>query len=173
VRRRYAFAEFSDATGSFEVTLFSETLATSSELLEANQPLLLTVEIRAEDEQLRLTAQDVTSLDRAAARAVKGLRIVIADEVPLPALGNILGATPAGRAQRAPHRQPRRSRGGFDPGAEPQPRPAHVGGAARGSGDRRGRGTRLKLLAKAVPSRYLHPITHVGLAAVPMVRSLR
>ena len=95
--RRYAFAEFSDATGSFEVTLFSETLATARELLEANQPLLLTVEIRAEDEQLRLTAQDVTSLDRAAARAVKGLRIVIADEVPLSALGNILGAAPAGR----------------------------------------------------------------------------
>lgn len=97
--RRYAFAEFSDATGSFEVTLFSETLALSRELLEANQPLLLTVEVRAEDEQLRLTAQEVTSLDRAAARAVKGLSIVIDKAAPLPALQRILNEAPVGRHQ--------------------------------------------------------------------------
>lgn len=95
--KRYAFAEFSDATGSFEVTLFSETLSAARELLEQNQPLLLTVEVRAEDEQLRLTAQEVTSLDRAAARAVKGLKLVLSDPGPIGALKGILGETAAGR----------------------------------------------------------------------------
>ncbi len=95
--KRYAFAEFSDATGSFEVTLFSETLATARELLEQNQPLLLTVEVRAEDEQLRLTAQEVTSLDRAAARAVKGLKLVLSDAAPIGALKGIIGEAPPGR----------------------------------------------------------------------------
>jgi DNA polymerase-3 subunit alpha len=93
--KRYAFAEFSDSTGSFEVTLFSETLAAARELLEQNQPLLLTVEVRAEDEQLRLTAQEVTSL--AAARAVKGLKLMVSDAAPIGALKGILGETPPGR----------------------------------------------------------------------------
>ncbi|WP_337995647.1 DNA polymerase III subunit alpha [Oleispirillum naphthae] len=97
--KRYAFAEFSDATGSFEVTLFSEVLGAARELLEANQPLLMTVEVRAEDDQLRLTAQEVSSLDRAAARAVKGLCIVIEDAAPLAQLRRILAEAPAGRHQ--------------------------------------------------------------------------
>jgi DNA polymerase-3 subunit alpha len=95
--RRYAFAEFSDATGSFEATIFSETLALSRDLLGVNQPLLLTVEVRAEDEQLRLTAQEIVSLDKAAARAVKGLRIVVDSAAPLASVRRILDETPAGR----------------------------------------------------------------------------
>ena len=97
--RHYAFAEFSDATGSFEVTIFSELLAQIRDLLEVNQPLLLTVEARAEDEQLRLTAQEIGSLDRAAARAIKGLRVVIDNPEPLVVMQRILEETPPGRHQ--------------------------------------------------------------------------
>ncbi len=95
--RRYAFAEFSDATGSFEVTLFSEILAQAHDLLAVNQPLLLTVEVRAEDDQLRLTAQEIVSLDKAAARAVKGLRLIVDSAAPLPSVRRILDDTPPGR----------------------------------------------------------------------------
>src|SRR5208283_4918646 len=61
---RYAFLSLSDASGLFEVMLFAELLATARDLLEPNTPLLVTVEARLDDEQLRLTAQQIESLDR-------------------------------------------------------------------------------------------------------------
>ena len=97
--RRYAFVEMSDATGSFEVTMFSEALNRCRELLDANQPLFMTIEARAEDEQMRLTVQSAESLDEAVTRSVKGLRLVIDDPAPVPRLAEIIAAEPAGRHQ--------------------------------------------------------------------------
>ncbi len=98
---RYAFLTVSDASGLFEVMIFSEVLASARELLESNAPLLITVEARVEEEQLKLTGQQIESLDQAAARASAGLRITIRDEAPLEPLKKLLANEPRGRGRIA------------------------------------------------------------------------
>jgi DNA polymerase-3 subunit alpha len=95
--RRYAFAEFSDATGSYEVAIFSEVLERAREVIQSNAPLLLTVVVKEEDGQLRMTTQDIVSLDHAAAKSVKGLRVVLNTERPVPKLKAIMDEAPKGR----------------------------------------------------------------------------
>ncbi|MDR3436681.1 DNA polymerase III subunit alpha [Telmatospirillum sp.] len=98
---RYAFLSISDASGLFEVMVFSELLATVRELLEPNTPLLVTVEARLDDEQLRLTAQQIESLDQAAAKAAAGLKIFIRDAAPLAALKALVDKELRGRGRIA------------------------------------------------------------------------
>ena len=97
---RMAFVQMSDASGAFEVTLFSEVLAAARDLLDAGQPLLLSVEIQRREEDVRLTASRVELLDAAAAQAAGGLRIFIEDEAPLETLAAVFrehGAKGRGR----------------------------------------------------------------------------
>lgn len=91
---KMAFIGMSDASGSYEVTLFQEVLNASRELLESGMPLLMTVEVQkrgeGEDAELRLTAQSVSSLEDAAANAARGMRVFIMDESPLQPLSNFI-----------------------------------------------------------------------------------
>ncbi|RED53303.1 DNA polymerase III alpha subunit [Aestuariispira insulae] len=90
---KMAFVSMSDATGSFEVTLFQEVLFASRELIESGAPLIVHVEVQkrgeGEDAELRLTAQGVTSLEDAAANAARGMRVFIMDDTPLSTLSAI------------------------------------------------------------------------------------
>ncbi|MEE8443892.1 MAG: DNA polymerase III subunit alpha, partial [Alphaproteobacteria bacterium] len=85
---RMAFVRMSDASGSYEVTMFSEVLATARELLDAGKPLLMSVEVQRRDEDIRLTAHKVEILEEVAVAA--GLRIFLADEGPLETLAAVL-----------------------------------------------------------------------------------
>jgi len=76
-------------------------LAQASALLQVNQPLLITVEARIEEDQLRLTGQQIENLDEAAAKAAAGLKIVIRDEAPLPRLQALVTQEPRGRGRIA------------------------------------------------------------------------
>ncbi len=96
---RYAFLTLSDASGLFEIMVFSEVLSASRELLEPNMPLLVTVEARLEEEQLKLTGQAIESLDAASAAASAGLKICIADETPLKELKELISREARGRGQ--------------------------------------------------------------------------
>jgi DNA polymerase-3 subunit alpha len=96
---RYAFLSLSDASGLFEVMLFSELLSSARDLLEPNTPLLVTVEARLDDEQLRLTAQQIESLDQAAAKAAAGLKIFIRDPSPLDSLKALVAKEARGRGR--------------------------------------------------------------------------
>jgi DNA polymerase-3 subunit alpha len=94
---RYAFLQLSDASGMYEVTCFSEVLGVSRELLEAGGPLLLELDAKLEDEQLRLTCQRISSLDQEAARAAAGIKIHIRDEAPISDLKSLIGREPRGK----------------------------------------------------------------------------
>jgi len=96
---RYAFVQFSDATGVFEVTFFSEILAVSRELLDSGKPMLITCDARAEGEQLRLTAQALGSLEEAALTTVAGMKIILSDEKPLKTLKTLLIDKPENRGR--------------------------------------------------------------------------
>ena len=95
--RRYAFVQMSDATGTFEVTLFSEVLAQARELLDSGKPLIVSVDIRADDDALRLTAQRVEPLDRIVAQAAAGLKVVLGEAGALGPFKNLLQGELGGR----------------------------------------------------------------------------
>ena len=86
---KMAFVQMSDASGSFEVTVFSEVLAMSRELLESGAPLIAVVDVQRWNDGFRLTAQDVQPLDEAAVRAAAGLRVFVRDKAPLNSLATV------------------------------------------------------------------------------------
>ena len=94
---RYAFVTFSDASGSYEATLFSETLSTASELLEAGTAVLIKCTAQFEGETVRLTAQSIRSLDQMASQTSAGLQITMNSFKPLEALKEAVFAAKYGQ----------------------------------------------------------------------------
>ncbi len=94
---RYAFLQLSDASGMFEVTCFSEVLSAARDLLEAGGPLLLDVEAKLEEEQIRLTCQRLASLDQEAAKAAAGIKIHLRDAAPIEPLRVLINGEARGR----------------------------------------------------------------------------
>ncbi|HEY3778087.1 MAG TPA: DNA polymerase III subunit alpha [Rhizomicrobium sp.] len=88
----YGFLSLSDPTGLFEVMVFSEVLTSARPLLEAGRAVLLSVAADWVDEEPKLRALSVTDLEKAAADASEGLRIVLSDIQPLSAIaGQVRG----------------------------------------------------------------------------------
>jgi len=96
---RFAFAQFSDPDGVFEVTVFSELLAAARPLLEPGQPILITADLRQDEGGLRMTAQAIQPLDDAVRDAGAGLRVTIASAEPLDGLRRLVDRLAAGRGR--------------------------------------------------------------------------
>lgn len=90
----YAFATLSDASGGFEVTLFSEVLNASRELLDANQAVIVTVEASLSDDTLKMIGQRIQSLDQVVTDSAAGLKIFIDSEKTLAGIKRILDKCP-------------------------------------------------------------------------------
>jgi DNA polymerase-3 subunit alpha len=88
-RGRLAFVQMSDTTGAYEVTVFSELLATARDLLESGAPLLVTVDIQPHEDTFRLTANRIQRLEEAASDAAAGLRIFLREPEPVPRLAGV------------------------------------------------------------------------------------
>ena len=71
-RARFAFVQLSDATGQYEVALFSDLLSQVRELLEGHALLLVDVDARLDGEAMKLTAQHVEPLERRVERQAAG-----------------------------------------------------------------------------------------------------
>jgi DNA polymerase-3 subunit alpha len=93
---KYAFVQFSDPTGVFEVMMFSEALAAARDLLDAGAPLVVTVDISEENGGLRLTGQGVKPLDQLASRAALGVEIALAAPEPVATIRALLAGEQAG-----------------------------------------------------------------------------
>ncbi len=96
---RFAFVELSDAAGGYEVTCFSEVLASSRALLEAGQPVLLSIDGQRNGEEIRLTCHEVKPLEEAVAQVSEGMRVVLRDERPIPGLKGVLGRFQRGKGR--------------------------------------------------------------------------
>src|SRR5258707_2628703 len=96
---RFAFVQLSDTSGAFEVTVFSEMLSQARGLLEGGQPLIVTVDVRREEESLRLTVQKIEPLDTVVAQAAAGLRIFVAEAEALPRLKSVISREAGGRGR--------------------------------------------------------------------------
>jgi DNA polymerase-3 subunit alpha len=93
----FAFLTLSDSHGNFEVTLFSETLASARPLLETGQSVVVHVDARLDGETLRLTARSIEAIDAVAARSATGMKIFLNDDSPLRGISEILSKHRGGR----------------------------------------------------------------------------
>ncbi|HEV2161424.1 MAG TPA: DNA polymerase III subunit alpha [Stellaceae bacterium] len=96
---RFAFLQISDMSGIYEVMAFSEVLRDSRALLDSGQPLLVTADVRVEGDTFRLTAQRIEALDKVAAGAAAGLRLVLEREDALPGVRKAVAAESGGRGR--------------------------------------------------------------------------
>jgi len=88
---RFAFAQLSDPTGGYEVTIFSDTLEACREYLETGSQVVLQVEATMESEQLKLLARSISPIDNAVADAgSNGLRIFLDDETAIASVATVL-----------------------------------------------------------------------------------
>jgi len=87
---RFAFVQLSDASGVYEITVFSELLSAHRDLLEAGQSLKVAVEGRADGEGLRFTCQSIEPLDKVAEDAITGLKVFMSDDRPIEGIKSVL-----------------------------------------------------------------------------------
>jgi DNA polymerase-3 subunit alpha len=96
---KYAFLQLSDATGVYEVMLFSETLAAARDFLNEGEALLLKVTAEAREEQVRYTVQSIRPLDAALAAKVREVHITLDNDKPLSQLKTLLDTEGRGPAK--------------------------------------------------------------------------
>jgi len=96
---RFAFVQMSDASGTYEVTLFSEMLREARGPLDSGQPLVVTVDVRSEEESLRLTVQKIEPLDAVVAGAAAGLRVFVGEACALSNLKSVIAREAGGRGR--------------------------------------------------------------------------
>ena len=88
--KQFAFVHLTDQTGVFEVTMFSDVLAEAMTLIESEKPLLVSANLKVEENGPRLLAARVQYLDDAIAAWNGGVALWLQDETPLAALKDAL-----------------------------------------------------------------------------------
>ncbi|MGR3482149.1 DNA polymerase III subunit alpha [Salipiger marinus] len=101
---RFAFAQLSDPTGAYEVTIFSETLEKSREFLETGAKVVVTVEATMEADQLKLLARSIGPVEQMVAGAgATGLKIWVEGAAAISQIASVLS--------RAADQMPKAGRG--------------------------------------------------------------
>jgi DNA polymerase-3 subunit alpha len=97
---RFAFAQLSDTTGGYEVTLFSEVLEKSRDFLETGAQVVISAEATMESDQLKLLCRSVQPIDGMVADAgAVGLRIFVDQPGVIGSVATVLeGAAKSARA---------------------------------------------------------------------------
>ncbi len=83
---KIGIVQLSDATGQYEVVLFTETLVAYREMLEPGSSVIVTVSAEDRPEGISLRVQSVQSLEREAERMQSSMRVFMRDASPLAAL---------------------------------------------------------------------------------------
>ena len=96
---KYAFVTLSDDTGSYEVMMFSEVLAASRDLLDADMPVLLTLDAQMEDDKVRLLTSHVESLEKALAAKVRNLKILVTSDLDVARLSEVMNDDGRGKGR--------------------------------------------------------------------------
>ena len=96
----FAYVECSDASGDFEVTVFSEILGSSRDLFEPGTLVLMSLTAEDRDGDIRFTCESVRRLDAAAAQTTSMLKISVSAPEAIDAVRRRLAAVkPAGRQE--------------------------------------------------------------------------
>lgn len=88
---RFAFAQLSDPSGAYEVTLFSDVLEKAREYLETGSKVVITAEATMESDQLKLLVRSVGPVDSAIADAGRSsLRVYLSDAGAVNTVAQVL-----------------------------------------------------------------------------------
>ncbi|SIO05623.1 DNA polymerase III subunit alpha [Vannielia litorea] len=99
---RFAFVQLSDPTGLYEVTLFSEALEKSRDLLDAGSNVVITCEATMEADQLKLLGRSVAPIDAVAAQAGRSdIRLFLDDVAAAAAVRSLLDRAEADKASKS------------------------------------------------------------------------
>jgi DNA polymerase-3 subunit alpha len=102
---RFAFAQMSDPSGAYEVTLFSDTLEAARAHLETGAQVVVTVEATMESDQLKLLGRSVMPIETAVEDVSSmGLRVFIEAPHAIAAVSDVLEG--ARRAAKSAGRGP-------------------------------------------------------------------
>jgi DNA polymerase III subunit alpha len=96
---RMAWVRISDASGSVEVTCFSEVLGRAREILAHGSNVLVSVELKVDGEAIRVTAHDIVPLDQAAATVDASVRIWLRETEAVPHIRDLLARQGAGKGR--------------------------------------------------------------------------
>ncbi|KNX42060.1 DNA polymerase III subunit alpha [Roseovarius tolerans] len=97
---RFAFAQLSDTTGGYEVTIFSDVLEKSRDFLETGAQVVISAEATMESDQLKLLCRSVQPIDGMVPDAgAVGLRIFVDQPGVIGSVATVLeGAAKSARA---------------------------------------------------------------------------
>ena len=87
---KFAFVSMSDATGGYEITIFSEQLAAAGDLLEVGNNIYVAAAAQFEGESVRFIANTIKSLDAVAANTDAGMTIFIDNPKPIDHIKAVL-----------------------------------------------------------------------------------
>ncbi|MBE1284329.1 MAG: DNA polymerase III subunit alpha [Rhodobacteraceae bacterium] len=88
---RFAFAQLSDNTGAYEVTLFSEALEKCREYLDTGAKVVVTAEATMESDQLKLLGRSVAPVDTVTAEAgASNLKVYVSGMEAIPTVAHVL-----------------------------------------------------------------------------------
>jgi DNA polymerase-3 subunit alpha len=96
---RFAFLTMSDVSGIYEVMVFSELLVQHREIMEAGRTLVVTVDVQRQNDDIRLTAQQIDLLDKAIETVATGLRVVVDPTADFAAVQKLFSPEARGRTK--------------------------------------------------------------------------
>ncbi|MEM6901719.1 MAG: DNA polymerase III subunit alpha, partial [Pseudomonadota bacterium] len=96
---KFAFVQLSDATGTYEVQVFSDLLATARPILETGHLLLIKASASTDGDQVRYRAQSFELLDDAIARAANGVDIFVKQAEAIENIKSLLKRQGPGRTE--------------------------------------------------------------------------
>lgn len=96
---RFAFVQFSDGSGDYEVTLFAETLLACREQLRPGSSFVVNLTADISDNGIRLTAQGLQDLNQCLSQLTETIEISIHSERQISNLHKLLEKCPSGRTQ--------------------------------------------------------------------------
>jgi len=94
---KFAFVSMSDATGGYEITVFSEQLAAAGDLLEVGSNIYVAAAAQFEGEAVRFIANTIKSLDVVAADTDAGMTVFIDNPSPIEHIKAVLEREGKGR----------------------------------------------------------------------------
>ncbi len=98
---KYAFVLASDVSGSFEFTVFPDSLSRYKDILKSEKPLLITVNAEREEggEEPRMTLQHVEFLDDVISQTAGGIMVVLDREEAIPSIQKLIEGLSGGRSR--------------------------------------------------------------------------
>ncbi len=100
---RFAFAQLSDPSGLYEITIFSDVLEAGRDFLETGANIVISVEATMEAEQLKLLARSIAPIDTVAADAGgMGLKVFVDQEKAIFSVKSLLDKMATGKLAKGP-----------------------------------------------------------------------